>query len=141
MNGIRSARALSTGTEDAEYPKTARAVLTPIRDAAGELSGFLLLSSDRSVEDAERRKAEEKFRGLLESAPDAMVIVDRAGRITIVNSQTEKLFGYHRDELLGQRGAARWIWAKCVPLFNDAGEVGSVTGLALDTTERKNLDQ
>jgi PAS domain S-box-containing protein len=43
-----------------------------------------------------------RFRGVLEAAPDAFVLVDTSGRVALVNSETERLFGYARDELLGE---------------------------------------
>src|SRR5438105_10973789 len=62
--------------------------------------GVLVSSAIRDITD--RKKAEQKFKGLMESAPDAMVIVNKDGRILLVNAQTERLFGYTRDEIVGQ---------------------------------------
>jgi len=59
-----------------------------------------IYAAARDVTD--RKKAEGKFRGMLEAAPDAIVIANKDGRITLVNAQTEKLFGYTRQDLLGQ---------------------------------------
>jgi PAS domain S-box-containing protein len=69
------------------------------RDSAGK--PLSILESNRDI--TQRKKEEEKFRNLLEAAPDAMVIVDSRGRIQLVNAQTERLFGYTRGELSGQR--------------------------------------
>jgi len=64
--------------------------LAPIRAEEGTLTGFVKVARDTT----ERRHSETMFRGLLESAPDAMVIVRTDGRIALINRQTEQLFGY-----------------------------------------------
>jgi PAS domain S-box-containing protein len=59
--------------------------------------------SARKIVETHLVQMESRFRGLLEAAPDAMVVVDHSGEIILLNAQAENQFGYHRDELLGQK--------------------------------------
>lgn len=74
--------------------------------------------------------SEQKFRGLLESAPDAMVIVNSTGMIVLINSQTEKLFGYRREELVGQPVEL------LVPMGDRSKHVGHRNGFFVDPQSR-----
>jgi protein-histidine pros-kinase len=75
----------------------AEIALTPIRTD----DGVLVASTVREVNATD--ESEAYFRTMLESAPDAMIIVDARGRIAIVNAKAEDMFGYSRQELLGHR--------------------------------------
>jgi PAS domain S-box-containing protein len=70
--------------------------------AADVIGALFQETAERRKSEIVLRESEEKFRGLLDAAPDAVVIVDRRGTIVFVNEQTEQVFGYGRDELLGK---------------------------------------
>ena len=73
-------------------------VVTAVKNSAGEITGFLGVAEDISL----RKRQEERFRIVVEAAPSAMVMIDRERRITLVNGRTEELFGYSRNELIGE---------------------------------------
>ena len=83
------------GNDSERWISTTKA---PLRDGQGRIEG--LVGIGREI--TERKRAEERHRLVIESAPNAMVMVDRRGKIRLVNRQTEKWFGYTREELLGQ---------------------------------------
>ena len=107
----------------------------------------LVLINDISVrKDAEKHLAqmEGRYRGLLEAAPDAMVVVNQGGEIVLLNLQAEKQFGYRRDELVGQKvkniipeGFAERLVADDLRSAEDALAQQIGTGIEL-TGRRKN---
>ncbi len=81
-----------------------RRVESPNDDELGVLCRTLNQMSDSIEQQLSDQKASEvKFRGLIEAAPDALIISDEEGTIVLINKQAEALFGYSRDELIGQR--------------------------------------
>jgi PAS domain S-box-containing protein len=75
----------------------ATVLIAAVYDKDGKLRGFSKLTRDTT----ERKRTEERFQRVVEAAPSAMIMVAGDGLMTLVNNQTEKLFGYHRSELLG----------------------------------------
>ncbi len=79
-------------------------MLSPLESSEGVLVTAAIRDiSVRKAAEAHLAQMEGRYRGLLEAAPDAMVVVNEDGDIVILNLQAEKQFGYRRDELLGQK--------------------------------------
>ena len=77
--------------------------LSAIDTEEGPLAtAFIRDITERTAEEDVRRKSDDRFKALLQSAPDAVLIADSEGRIVLVNDQAQALFGYGREELLGQ---------------------------------------
>jgi PAS domain S-box-containing protein len=77
----------------------AAVVLTALADPAGRPVGFAKVTRDVT---RDRQQAKDRFRLVVESIPSALVVADRTGTILLVNGETERLFGYAREELIGQ---------------------------------------
>lgn len=75
-----------------------RLIVNAMLDPAGRTTGYLGIATDLS----ERKRSDERLRTVIEVSPNGILMADEGGRITLVNSQTEKLFGYTRSELIGQ---------------------------------------
>ncbi|MFA9275197.1 MAG: sensor histidine kinase [Candidatus Aquirickettsiella gammari] len=77
----------------------ANVLITALFNSEGKLEGYSKVVKDMS----ERKRIEERFRRVVESAPNAMVMINPQGQIEMVNTQAERLFNYSREEMLGQK--------------------------------------
>jgi len=79
-------------------------MLSPFENAGGILVTAAIRDiSVRKASEENLAQMESRYRGLLEAAPDAMVVVNQDGEIVLLNLQAERRFGYRRDELIGQK--------------------------------------
>lgn len=77
----------------------------PIRDSEGKITGILGISRDiteHKVMEETLRQSEQEFRAVVESSPNGILMVDESGKITLINREVERAFGYSRRELVGR---------------------------------------
>jgi len=110
IQAAKPRRALAVAEKDGRYEEEiwrvrkdgsrfwANVVITALRDPSGKLFGYGNVTRDVTG----HLRATEPFRQALEAAPTGMIMVDSRGRIVLVNAHVEKLFGYPREELVGQ---------------------------------------
>jgi len=123
-------------------------MLSPLESA----EGILVTAAIRDIsvrKEAEKHLAqmEGRYRGLLEAAPDAMVVVNQVGEIVLLNVQAEKQFGYRRDELVGQKvkniipeGFAERLIADALRSAEDALAQQIGTGIELNGRRKNGSD-
>jgi PAS domain S-box-containing protein len=154
-DGLRSAedalaQQIGTGIEltgrrknGSEFP--IEIMLSPLESTEGILVTAAIRDiSVRKAAEKHLAQMEGRYRGLLEAAPDAMVVVNQAGEIVLLNVQAEKQFGYRRDELVGQKvkniipeGFAERLLADALRSAEDALAQQIGTGIELNG-RRKN---
>jgi PAS domain S-box-containing protein len=148
-DGLRSAeealaQQIGTGIElvalrkdNTEFP--IELMLSPLQSSDGILVTAAIRDiSVRKAAETQLAQMEGRYRGLLEAAPDAMVVVNQAGTIVLLNVQAERQFGYRRDELLGQKvtsiipeGFAERLLADALRSAEDASAQHIGTGIEL----------
>ena len=119
----------------------------PLLDEEGDVTGWTLLVRDHTEHrEAQRRllRAEEKFRRVVEAAPDAIVGVKPSGEIVLLNKQAEHMLGYTREELIGRPADLVWPeqlrggyagWLERSPRSHTPEQVGRLIGRRKDGSE------
>jgi formate hydrogenlyase transcriptional activator len=102
------------------------------KSSKSRASGLVVTSDTFTPDRGNCKPAELSFGRLFESAPDAMVLADAEGRVVLVNTQTEQLFGYRREELIGEQ------IEMLIPEYSCGGHFGHQSLYSMDPRIRPN---